>query len=116
MLSAGRKKWLAIVGGVLVACIIVATVIPVGWQIRPGLHWLVEHFIAFFTTTLVFCFVWPRPMKVAAVMLPFALLVEAAQALTPDRTADVATALIAAAGVASAALLADLVLYLRRGR
>ena len=53
-------------------------------------------------------------MTVAAVLLPVAVLIEAAQALTPDRTADLATALFAAAGVATAALLADLVLKLRK--
>ena len=105
-----------LVGAVLLAGIVVATLIPVDWQIRLGLHWLVEHFLAFFTATLVLCLAWRRPMRVAAVMLPFALLIEAAQGLTPDRTADLATALMAAAGVASAALLADLVIWLRKGR
>jgi VanZ family protein len=105
---------LAIAGAVLLAAIAVAAVIPEGWQVRLGLHWLVEHFLAFFTVTLVFCLAWKRPMAVAAVMLPVAVLIEAAQALTPDRTADLATALFAAAGVASAALFADFVLTLRK--
>jgi len=55
-------------------------------------------------------------MAVAAVLLPIAVLLEASQALTPDRTADLATALSAATGVASAALLADLVMRLKRPR
>lgn len=110
------SRVLKVVGAVLVAAIVAATLIPVGWQIRTGLHWLVEHFAAFFLVTLVFCFAWPRPMAVAAIMLPFALLVEAAQALTPDRVADPATALMAAAGVASAALLADFFMWLRGRR
>jgi VanZ family protein len=104
------------VGAALLTAIAVATLIPVGWQVRLGLHWLVEHFLAFFTLTLVLCAAWRRPMAVAAVMLPIAVLLEASQALTPDRTADLATALFAAAGVASAALLADLVMRLRRPR
>jgi hypothetical protein len=108
------SKWLALAGAVLLAAIAVAALIPVGWQLRLGLHWLVEHFVAFFTVTLVFCLAWKRPMAVAAVLLPVAILIEAAQALTPDRTADLATALFAAAGVASAALFADLVLTLRK--
>ena len=110
----GYYSWLAIGGGVLLAAIAVAAVIPVGWQVRLGLHWLVEHFLAFFTVTLVFCLASKRPMAVAAVLLPVAVLIEAAQALTPDRTVDFATALFAAAGVATAALLADLVLKLRK--
>jgi len=94
--------------------IAVAALVPEGWQVRTGLHWLVEHFLAFFTVTLVFCLAWPRPMAVAAVLLPAAILIEAAQELTGDRTADLATSLFAAAGVASAALLADLVIVLRK--
>ena len=114
MSSSSLSRWLSVVGVVLIAVIAVAAVIPVGWQMRLGLHWVVEHFVAFFTVTLVFCFAWKRPMAVAAVMLPVAILIEAAQALTPDRTADLATALFAAAGVACAALFADLVPTLRK--
>ena len=87
-----------------------------GWQIRLGLHWLVEHFLAYFAVTAIFCLAWPRPMAVAAVLLPVAVLLETAQGLTPDRTADPATALSAATGVAVAALLADLALALGKRR
>ena len=109
-------RWIAVVGAVLLVAIAVAAVIPVGWQMRLGLHWVVEHFLAFFTVTLAFCFAWRRPMAVAAAMLPVAILIEAAQALTPDRTADLATALFAAAGVACAALFADLVIRIGASR
>ncbi|HSD93460.1 MAG TPA: hypothetical protein VLB11_10600 [Methyloceanibacter sp.] len=105
---------MAIAGAALLVAIAIAAVIPQGWQVRLGLHWLVEHFLAFFTVTLVFCLALKRPMAVAAAMLPLAVLIEAAQALTPDRTADFATALFAASGVASAALFADLVITLRK--
>jgi hypothetical protein len=44
------------------------------------------------------------------------VLLETAQGLTPDRTADPATALAAATGVGVAALLADLVLALGKRR
>jgi VanZ family protein len=108
------SRWIAAGGAVLLAALAVAALIPEGWQVRTGLHWLVEHFLGFFAVTLVFCLAWPRPMRVAAAMLPLALLIEAAQTLTPDRTADPATALMAAAGVAVAALLADLVIALRK--
>jgi len=54
-------------------------------------------------------------MIVAGLLVPFAVGLEAAQGLTPDRTADVATALVAAAAVSLAALLADLVLAWRKG-
>ena len=95
------------------AALAVAALIPEGWQLRTGLHWLLEHFLAFFAVTLVFCLAWPKPMQVAAAMLPLALAIEVSQAITPDRTADPATALFAAAGVASAALFAEFVLALR---
>jgi hypothetical protein len=114
VVRSSSSKWIAIAGAVLLAAIAVAALIPVGWQVRTGLHWLVEHFLGFFAVTLVFCLAWPRPMRVAAAMLPLALLIEAAQALTPDRTADPATALMAATGVAVAALFADLVIALRK--
>jgi VanZ family protein len=105
---------LRLAGAALLAAIVLATLMPAGWQIRLGLHWLLEHFLAYFTLTTIACLAWPRPMAVAAVLLPLALLLEAAQALTPDRTPDPVTALAAATGVALAALLADLVIILRK--
>ena len=110
------SKWIAAGGAVLLVAIAAATLVPVGWQIRLSLHWLVEHFFAYFAVTAIFCLAWPRPMAVAAVLLPVAVLLETAQGLTPDRTADPATALSAATGVAIAALLADLVLALGKRR
>jgi VanZ family protein len=108
------SRLFALAGAILLAGIVFATLVPAAWQIRLGLHWLVEHFLAYFTVTTIFCLVWPRPMAVAAVLLPVAVLLETAQALTPDRTADPATALSAATGVAVAALLADLILTLQK--
>jgi hypothetical protein len=98
----------------LLMAVAVAALVPAEWQIRTGLHWLVEHFLAFFSVTFLFCLAWRRPMRVAAAMLALALAIEALQALTPDRIADPATALMAAAGVASAALFADLLLALSK--
>ena len=106
------SRWFAIAGALLIVAIAVATLIPAAWQIRLGLHWLLEHFLAYFAVTTIFCLAWPRPMAVAAVLLPVAILLEAAQGLTPDRVSDLATALFAATGVATAALLADLILEL----
>jgi VanZ family protein len=110
------SKWIAAGGALLLVAIAVATLVPAGWQIRLGLHWLVEHFFAYFAVTAIFCLAWKRPTAVAAVLLPVAVLLETAQGLTPDRTADLATALSAATGVAVAALLADLVLALGKRR
>ncbi|WP_141700798.1 hypothetical protein [Methyloceanibacter superfactus] len=106
-----RSLWFIL--AVLAGAIVFAALGPPEWQFRLGLHWLVEHFLAFFGLTIFACLAWPRPMAVAAVLLPFAVLLEAAQALTADRTADPATALSAASAVAAAALLADAVLSVR---
>ncbi len=35
----------------LLAAIAVATLVPAEWQIRLGLHWLVEHFLAYFAVS-----------------------------------------------------------------
>ena len=109
-----RSHWFVALAVALLVAIAIATVMPAAWQIRLGLHWLVEHFLAYFAVTALFCFAWRRPMAVAAVLLPVAVLLETAQGLTPDRVADPATALSAATGVAVAALLADLVLAFRK--
>ena len=114
MKLARNSLLVALGGAMLLAAIAAATLVPAGWQMRLGLHWLVEHFLAYFVLTTMFCLAWHRPMAVAAVLLPVAILLEALQGLTPDRTADAATALSAATGVAVAALLADLAITLRR--
>lgn len=110
----GDRTWLWLLLALLAGAIVFATLGPEDWQVRLGLHWLIEHFLVFFTLTVLACAVCPRPMLVATVLLPLALGLEAAQALTPDRTADPATALVAAAAVAVAALLADGVLIVRK--
>ena len=111
MVTAQMSRLTGLAGLVLLAAV-VATFVPAAWQVRLGLHWLLEHFLAYFTLTLVFSIATRRPMAVATVLLPLAILLETLQALTADRVADAATALFAAAGVASAALLADLVMAL----
>jgi VanZ family protein len=110
------RKWLWGVLAALLAGIAYATLGPEGWQIRLGLPYLVEHFLAYFTLTTLACLAWPRPLRVAAVLVPFAVALEAAQGLTPDRTPDLDTALSAAAAVVTAALVAALALALWRKR
>ena len=110
-----RTKWIALAGVILLVAIAADSLVPVDWQVRLGLHWLTEHFLAYFALTSIVCLAWPRPMAVAAWLVPFAVLLEALQGLTPDRVPDLPTALFGAAGVASAALLADLAVWLRKG-
>jgi len=112
MVTASLSRLTGFAGAALLAAIVVATLVPAAWQVRLGLHWLLEHFLAYFTLTLVSSIATRRPITVAAVLLPVAIVLETLQALTADRVADAATALFAAAGVASAALLADLVMAL----
>jgi VanZ family protein len=113
MVSASLSRLTGFAGMALLAAIVVATFVPAAWQVRLGLHWLLEHFLAYFTLTLVFSIATRRPMAVASVLLPVAVILETLQALTADRVADAVTALFAASGVASAALLADLAMALR---
>ena len=114
MVPALTSRLFGLAGAVLLAAIAAATFVPAAWQIRLGLHWLTEHFLAYFVVTALFCLASRRPMAVAAVLVPLAVVLETLQALTADRVADAVTALFAAAGVASAALLADLALAWRR--
>jgi len=111
-----RRTWLWLLLAGLSAAILYATLAPADWQFRLGLHWLAEHFLVFFALTVLACLIWPRPMLVATVLLPVAVGLEAAQGLTPDRTPDLGTGLTAAAAVALAALLADLLLTVRKRR
>ncbi len=114
MVSASTSRLVGLAGALLLAAIAAATFVPASWQVRLGLHWLAEHFLAYFALTTLFCVASRRPMAVAAALIPLALVLEALQALTADRVADAVTGLFAAAGVASAALLADLAISLRR--
>ncbi len=109
MKSAKGANWVAVAGAVLLVAIAVDSLVPVAWQVRTGLHWLIEHFLAYFAVTFVICFAWPRPVVVAVLLMGLAALLEASQGLTSDRVPDLATAFCGAAGVLVGALLADLV-------
>jgi hypothetical protein len=110
--SASRLVWLC--GAVALAAIAVATLGPTQWVLRTGLHWLVEHFLVYFAVTAVICFAWPRPFIVATSLMVFAGLLEALQGLTLDRTPDPLSALSGAGGVLTAALLAWVVIRVRK--
>jgi hypothetical protein len=116
MASLTFSRWFALSGVALIAAIAVASLIPEQWQLRTGLHWLTEHFLIYFAATAIVCLAWPRPFVVAGVLMVLAGLLEALQGLTADRIPDLPTAFCGAAGVAAAALLADLVISLGTGR
>lgn len=116
MASSSISKWTAFVGAVLLAAIAIDSLVPVEWQIRLGLHWLIEHFLAYFAVTLIICLAWPRPVIVAVSLMALSGLLEAMQGLTADRVPDLPTAFCGGAGVLTGALLADLLMRARRER
>jgi hypothetical protein len=116
MTFATRPRWLAVGGAILIAAIAADSLVPVAWQVRTGLHWLTEHFLAYFAVTIVLCLAWQRPAIVAAGLMAFAAGMEALQGLTSDRIPDLPTAFCGAAGVVAGALLAPLLIGLFKRR
>jgi VanZ family protein len=103
------SKWIAAAAAVVLVAVAADSLVPVSLQVRLGLHWLIEHFLAYFALTLLFCLAWPRPFIVAVALMAIAGAIEALQGLTADRIPDLATAFCGAAGVLVGALLASLV-------
>jgi hypothetical protein len=81
---------------------------PGKWTPRTELGWQFDHFIGYFGITLFFCFAWPRPLVVGAILATVGSLLEGLQAFTPDRTANLIAALCGAGGALAAALVAEL--------
>src|SRR6516164_6186845 len=79
---------------------------PANWQPRSGLGWEIDHFVGYFVITLVVCMAWLRPFVVAPALIVFAVVLEALQALTPDRWSNPLAAFYSACGVLAGALLA----------
>jgi hypothetical protein len=73
---------------VLVLLIIFAALGPGKWQPRTGLGWQFDHIAGYFAFTSTICLIWTRPLVVGGLLMAFAVLLEALQALTPDRFAD----------------------------
>src|SRR4051794_15399321 len=116
MTFATRPRWLAVGGAILIAAIAADSLVPVAWQVRTGLHWLTEHFLAYFAVTFIICLAFQRPAIVAGGLMAFAAIMEALQGLTSDRIPDLPTAICGAAGVVAGALLADLAIGLLKRR
>ena len=87
---------------------------PASWQPRSGLGWELDHFVGYFVFTWIFVLAWPRPLVVGGALAVFALLLENLQSFLPDRSSYFVAALYSAAGVITAALLAELFIRLRR--
>jgi VanZ family protein len=87
---------------------------PAKWQPRTGLGWEVDHFLGNLAITSLTCLAWPRPFLVGIILMTIAMLLEGLQAFTPDRSANLRAALREAGGELAAALLAELVVRVRR--
>jgi VanZ family protein len=81
---------------------------PATWQPRSGIGWEIDHFVGYFVLTLIFCLAWPRPVVVGGALMVFAVLLEGLQAFMPDRSSYYMAAVYSAAGVLTAAGIADL--------
>jgi VanZ family protein len=114
MMASRCRIWIFMAGAAAVLIIAVASLIPANMQLRTGLHWLVEHFLAYVGTAFILCLASPRPLIVAGVLTAVSALLEILQGLTPDRVPDVPTALSGAGGALTGALVAKLMLHVRR--
>ena len=92
----------------IMVLLVIAALGPAKWAPRTELGWQFDHFIGYFGITLFVCLAWPRPFVVGGVIMAVAALLEALQALTPDRSANLEAALLGAAGALAAALVAEL--------
>src|SRR6478735_4646234 len=108
-----RARLIGLLAATAAAALTLATLLPTKWIPRTGLGWEDEHFIVYFTTTIVLSLASRRPYFVAFALMIFAGALEACQGLTPDRFPDLTAALSGAAGVISAA---TLVIFLMRAR
>jgi hypothetical protein len=107
---AGQKMKAVKAGGVinLVLLLLFAALGPAKWQYRTGLGWQADHVVGYFVFTLAFWLAWPRPFIVGGALVAAGVLLEALQALTPDRHCDFQGALYSAAGALAAGLAASL--------
>ena len=104
-LPTSSRGWGVLCGAVALGLIALATLMPTDWVPRPGLHWLIEHFVGYFALTIIACVAWPRPVPVAGILMVLAGVLEALQGATVDRTPDMLSAVSGAAGVLAAAVL-----------
>jgi VanZ family protein len=100
----------------VIAAVIFAQLGPADWQLRPNLGWQNEHVIAYFVVTSFVCLAWPRPFVVGPALMAASPLLEALQALTPDRHANFEAGLYGAGGALAAASLAELFIRALRWR
>ena len=117
-LGAGMKSRFragAKVGSVAIMVLLVIGALgPANWTPRTAFGWQIDHFLGYFAITLLVCFAWPRPFAVGAGLIAAAFVLEALQAVTPERSANLVAALCGAGGVLAAALVAEIFIRARR--
>jgi VanZ family protein len=116
MISRSAPRLAGFCGAILIAAIAADSLVPVAWQVRLGLHWLIEHFLAYFTVSMILCLALQRPILVAGAIMVLAASIEALQGLTADRIPDLPTAVSAAGGALAGATTATLLMRLLRRR
>jgi hypothetical protein len=80
-----------------------------GLRDRALLLWRIDHVVGYFGFTLMFWLAWQRrPFVLGGALTGAAMLLEALQALTPDRHCDFEGALYGVVGALAAAVCADL--------
>jgi VanZ family protein len=109
-----RARLIGLLGAAAVAGLSLATLLPTHWVPRTGLGWENEHFIVYFTTTIILSLASRKPYVVAIGLTTFAGVLEACQGLTPDRFPDLTAALSGGVGVMSAATLVILAVWAKR--
>jgi VanZ family protein len=98
---------------ILVLLLVFAALGPAKLVPRSGLGWQIDHVVGYFALTFMFCLAWPRPLAVGGAIMALAVLLEALQAFTPDRHADLQAALYSAGGALAAILPTDLFIRAR---
>ena len=101
---------------IILVLVVFAALGPASWAPRSPFGWQIDHIIGYFVITSIVCVAWPRPFVVGGALMVFAALLEALQALTPDRSANLIAACYGAGGVLAAALFAGFVIRARRWR
>jgi hypothetical protein len=101
---------------IILVLLVVAALGPASWAPRSPFGWQIDHIVGYFVITSIVCVAWPRPFVVGGALMVVAGLLEALQALTPDRSANLIAACCGAGGVLAAALFAVCVIRARRWR
>jgi len=108
------KRIARLCGVVIMVLLVIAALGPADWAPRSSLGWQFDHFAGYFVITCFFCFAWSRPVVVGAFLMAVAALLEALQALTPDRSANFVAACCGAGGALAAAMLWEFIIRTRR--